>query len=225
MNKLLKLVLIFSFILIMITGCEFKEEKTLEDKMEEEIKYTENELVGIVNNFTFEKYLQEDDENKLLQDTRNLEEASNRIMVDLATENIDNSEITNFGEGINKMIDFANNYQDNEYLVELNNLFSLLPNFEAKISNDSDKIFESRLKYYTISSYIAYLVGDFELAKTQVQTLENEFLEKQKSAQYVEEHKYNMNKIYLLIKELKNGIEQDSITIVKEKYLLLIDEI
>lgn len=225
MKKILNISLVISIILFGLTGCSLKQkEYTLEDKITEEIDYMEKELVGIVNNFTLGKYT-EDGENNILDDTRKLEKASNRIMVDLAAENIDNNEITKLSDGINKMITLGENNMENEYLVELNNIFSLLPNFEAKVSSDSDEIFECRLKYFTISSYIAYSVGDIELAKSQVTSLENEFLEKQKSAQYVEEHKYNMNKIYLLIEELKKGIEQDSLALVKEKYLLLIDEI
>lgn len=225
MKKIVNVICILAFMLFVFCGCSLKdEENTLEDKITEEITYMENELVQVVNNFTLGKY-EEEESDDILNDTRKIEEASNRIMVDLATENIDNEEITKLGDGINKMITFSTDNLKNEYLVQLNNVFSLLPNFEAKVSNDSDKIFESRLKYFTISSYIAYLVGDTELSKSQVQSLENEFLEKQKSAKYVEEHKYNMNKIYLLIEELKKGIESNSDTLIKEKYLLLIDEI
>lgn len=41
----------------------------------------------------------------------------------------------------------------------------------------------------------------------------------------MEEHQYNLNKVYLLIEELKKAIETDSVELVKEKYLFLIDEI
>ena len=165
------------------------------------------------------------DFDKLMGDTRKIEEASNRMMVDLASQNIDNKEITNFSDGINKMIIEASNQDEIRYLVELNNVFSLFPNFVAKISSDSENIFERRLKYYTVSSYISFLIGDKDLSKTQIYTLEKEYLDKQKDIKYVEEHKYNINKIYLLIEELKKAIENDNSELVKEKYLLLINEI
>lgn len=241
MRKLVSFILIICLCLLILTGCSKDNNYSMEIKITEEIKYMENKLIGIVNNFALRNYdVQNNDSyentnitnsggiydtNKILQDTREIEEASNRIMVDLATENVDNGEITKLSDGINRMLLAVPIDDEREYLIELNNVFSLFPNFEAKISNDNDEIFERRLKYFTISSYIAFWVGDKELAKTQVHTLESEYLEKQKGVEYVEKHKYNLNKIYLLIEELKKAIETDSEALVKEKYLLLIDEI
>ena len=256
--KRLKIFTVIIFIcLFVFTSCTDNKENSIEDKITEEIKYMENEMIGITNKFASGNYEiiesknQENnatnynlaaneeiiineisnpetsrfDFDKLMKDTRKIEEASNRMMVDLATQNIDNGEITNFSEGINKMLTAASEQNQMSYLIELNNVFSLFPNFEAKISTDSDNIFERRLKYFTISSYISFLVGDKELAKTQIYTLESEYLNKQKDVRYVEEHEYNLNKIYLLIEELKKAIENDRGELVKEKYLLLINEI
>ena len=240
MGKIINFIFVICICLVILTGCNSDNNYSIENKITEEIKYMENSLIGIVNNFALENYYVQNDANneaygdvefvtydvdKILEDTRKIEEASNRIMVDLATENVDNKEITQLSDGISKMILTVSPDDEREYLVELNNVFSLFPNFEAKISSDSDEIFQRRVKYFTISSYIAFAVGDKNLAKTQVQTLESEYLEKQKSVEYVKEHKYNLNKIYLLIGELKKAIETDSITLVKEKYLLLINEI
>ena len=258
MRRIAILFIIICLCIVFLTGCSNKTEYTMEDKITEEIKYMENKMIRIVNNFALGNYDIKNndtnsvnnsngdttDENKsieinegivnnisklkydeILDDTRKIEEASNRIMVDLAIQNVDNEEIARLSSGINNMITAISTQDEMTYLVELNNVFSLFSNYEAKISNDGDEIFERRMKYFTLSSYISYLVGDKELAKTQVDTLEKEYLEKQKGAQYVEEHKYNLNKIYLLIQELKKAIEADSEDLVREKYLLLIDEI
>ncbi|MBR3697089.1 MAG: hypothetical protein IKM97_02290 [Clostridia bacterium] len=250
MNKKVNFIFIICLFLIVLTGCSRDKKYSIEDKVTEEIKYIENILINIVNNFATGNYevrntnlndesnegKENDIENlaieigtynteSILEDTRKIEEASNRIMVDLAIENIDNEDITKFSDGINKMLINISKEDEREYLVELNNVFALLPNFEAKISNNVNDIFERRIKYFTISSFISFSVGDKELAKSQVEKLENEYLEKQKVVEYVEEHKYNLNKIYLLIQELKKAIETDSEALVKEKYLLLIDEI
>lgn len=212
------------FILISLTACNRGEKYSIQDKITEEIKYIENGMIGIIEEISISDS-NNIDFDKLMGDTRKIEEASNRMMVDLASQNIDNKEITNFSDGINKMIIEASNQDEIRYLVELNNVFSLFPNFVAKISSDSENIFERRLKYYTVSSYISFLIGDKDLSKTQIYTLEKEYLDKQKDIKYVEEHKYNINKIYLLIEELKKAIENDNSELVKEKYLLLINEI
>ena len=212
------------FILISLTACNRGEKYSIQDKITEEIKYIENGMIGIIEEISISDS-NNIDFDKLMGDTRKIEEASNRMMVDLASQNIDNKEITSFSDGINKMIIEASNQDEIRYLVELNNVFSLFPNFVAKISSDSENIFERRLKYYTVSSYISFLIGDKDLSKTQIYTLEKEYLDKQKDIKYVEEHKYNINKIYLLIEELKKAIENDNSELVKEKYLLLINEI
>ena len=223
MKKFKSLLIILIIFLFILTGCEFEEieEDTLESKITSEIEYIEGKLISIINKLVLEEYK----DNEWEEDTRKIEEASNRILVDLASKSIDNSEITKFSDGVNNMILAVSNEDVKAYLVELNNVFSLFPNYEAKISNESDEIFERRLKYFTISTFIAFYVGDTELAKAQVDSLESEYLEKQRSVEYVEEHKYNMNKIYLLIEELKRGIEANSLDLVREKYLMLIDEI
>ena len=253
--NLILIICICSITLMFLTACNNDlNEYNLGDKITEEIKYTESKLIGIVNNFATGNYISKientEDLNKetnanisteeemntsenitrlnyenILKDTRKIEDVSNRLIVDLATENVENEEITKLSDGINNMI--SNLYSEDEktFLVELNNVFSLLPNFEAKVSNNNDEIFERRLKYFSISSYIAFYVGDKELAKTQVAALENEFVEKQKDIEYIEKHKYNLNKIYLLIEELKKAIDTDREELVREKYLLLIDEI
>ena len=261
MRRIAILFIIICFCMAILTGCSNNSKYTMEDKITEEIKYMENKMIRIVNNFTLGNYdfnnndinsvnssnsniTDENNQNdsidinenivnntsklkfdEILEDTRILEEASNRIMVDLAIKNVDNEEIARLSSGINNMITAISSQDEMIYLVELNNVFSLFSNYEAKISNDSDELFERRMKYFTISSYISYLVGDKELAKTQVDTLEKEYLEKQKGPKYAEDHKYNLNKIYLLIQEFKKAIEVDSEDLVREKYLLLIDEI
>ena len=260
MRRIAVFLIIICLCMIILTGCSDDNQYTMDDKITEEIKYMENKMIGIVNNFalgnydagkndanignnsngdiTYENNTSENIDivagvenntsklkyDEILEDTRKIEEASNRMMVDLAIQNVDNGEISRLSDGINNMLTAVSSQDEMTYLVELNNVFSLFSNYEAKISNDSDEIFERRLKYFTISSYISYLVGDKELAKTQVETLEKEYLEKQKGVEYVEEHKYNLNKIFLLIQELKKSIEADSEELVKEKYLLLIDE-
>ena len=193
MQKGLYLFLMLSLLLTTLTGCEMsKEEYTIEEKVTQEIKYMENELVGIVNKFVLNSYAEtekeegrndntevnvaldgdgENVENRandnslarnqfnyeaLQEDNRKIEKSSNRIMVDLAAANVENAEITKLSDGIGKMTIALENNDEITYLAELNNIFALFPNYEAKISNNSDDIFERRLKYFTISTYIAF---------------------------------------------------------------------
>ena len=42
---------------------------------------------------------------------------------------------------------------------------------------------------------------------------------------YAQNNEYNLNKLYILIQELKRAVEADSRELVRSKYLLLIEEI
>jgi hypothetical protein len=94
-----------------------------------------------------------------------------------------------------------------------------------KYINEGDEAFKQKLKYYTISTYIAYSGDDLDMAKAQVNELEKIYNEKMQSLEYAQNNEYNLNKIYILIQEYKQAIESDSSELIKSKYLLLIDEI
>lgn len=154
-KKLIILNLFLGAVLFILTGCENVDQYSMEDKITEEIRYMENNLIEIVEDLTVNTS-EEENSDKILQNTKKIEESTNRMMVDLATANVDNGEISKLSDGVGKMIIAVENDDKISYLAELNNIFALFPNYEAKVSNNSDEIFTRRLRYFTISTYIAF---------------------------------------------------------------------
>lgn len=228
MKKVLSIFLILIVCIFTLTGCSNQEqETTLEDKNIAELEYIEERLVEILNKLVKNEYIEDDAFNweNLLADTRKIEDVLAVTLVDLASLNIQADEISKLTNGVDNMIIAADKKDERAYIIELNNVYALIPTYMEKYAAGQDVAFKKRLKYYAISSYVAYSDNNLEMAKTQVSELDRVYSEKMQQLDYVQNNEYNMNKIYILIQELKKAIEADSSELVKSKYLLVIDEI
>lgn len=251
MKKIISIVLILSISLFVLSGCSKKDASSLEDKNFAELEYIEGQIVTILNNFAREEYRVDEkskdteineDENtedihvvipespsidwkKLLQDTKKIEKAVATTLVDLAALNIESGEIAKLSDGVNNMIIAIENQDESAFLIELNNVYSLIPTYIEKYASNSEKVFNKKIKYYTISTYIAYMDENQEMALNQVGELEKIYNEQMEDVGYVQQNEYNLNKIYILIQELKRAVEARSPELVKSKYLLLVQEI
>lgn len=249
MKKIVSIFLILSLILISLTGCSKKESSSLQDKNISELEYIEGKLVKILNEMARDEYLVEvniadnlDENNtnlatndsiitkkidweKLLKDTKKIESSIATTITDLTALNIEASEIEKLSTGVNNMIIAIEKEDINSYLISLNNVYALIPSYMEKYAGNNEKTFKKKLKYYTISAYIAYNDGNLDIAKTQASELERIYSEKMKEVGYLQNNEYNLNKLYILIQELKRAIDSDSKELVKSKYLLTIEEI
>lgn len=228
MKKLLSIFLILILCMFTLTGCSNQEEKsTLEDKNIAELEYIEGNLITILNKIVKNEYITDDvfDWERLLSDTRKIEDILAVTLVDLASLNIEASEISKLTNGIDNMIVAIDKEDQSSYMIELNNVYALIPTYMEKYSSGKESAFKKRLKYYSISAYVAYSDKNLEMAKSQINELDRIYSEKMQNVEYVQENEYNMNKIYILIQEFKKAIEADSSELVKSKYLLIINEI
>lgn len=248
MKRFLSILLVLSLILISLTGCSNQESLSLQDKNISELEYIEGKLVKILNEMARDEYLVEvgtadnveentnlvtDDSivtkkidwEKLLKDTNKIESSIATTITDLTALNIEASEIEKLSTGVNNMIIAIEKEDINSYLISLNNVYALIPSYMEKYAGNNEKTFKKKLKYYTISAYIAYNDGNLEMAKTQASELERIYSEKMKEVGYLQNNEYNLNKLYILIQELKRAIDSDSKELVKSKYLLTIEEI
>lgn len=230
MRKILKTFIILFMCLLVLTGCSVNDEATnVEEKNLAELEYLEDNIVLIMNKYIKNEYFDEENKvqkwDKILEDSRKIENGMATTMVDLAALNIDSAEIAKLSEGINRMIIAIENQDETNFIVELNNIFALIPNYLSKYLKDDELIFKKQLKYYAISTYVGFRMGDIELARSQIAEAESKYSEKMKDVNYVQNNEYNVNKIYVLIQELKGSIETGSEELVKTKYLLLVEEI
>lgn len=229
MKKISKIFLLLLICLLVLTGCSSdNQEKSIEEKNLAELEYLEDNIVLIMNKFIKDEYLDEDIQtqkwDEILNDARKIENGMATTLVDLASLNIDTTEIAKLSTGINNMIIAIENEDETNFIVELNNIYALIPNYLSKYLNDSELIFKKQLKYYAISTYVGFRMGNVELAKSQIAEAETRYSEKMKDVNYVQNNEYNVNKVYILLQELKAAVDSGSQELVRTKYLLLVDE-
>lgn len=229
MKKYLKIIGILLICLILLTGCSNVEKSSIEDKNLSELEYLEDNIILIMNKFIKDEYFDEETKtqkwNEILEDANKIENTMATTLVDLTALNIDTNEIAKLSNGVNNMIIAIENKDETKLIVELNNIYALIPNYLSKYSKDEELIFKKQLKYYTISTYVSFKFGNIDLAKGQISEAEKQYSEKIKDINYVKNNEYNANKIYILIQELKSAVDSNSAELIKNKYLLLIEEI
>lgn len=240
MKKFISIFLILSIFLCMLTGCSNEKSLSLQDKNIAELEYIEGKLLSILNKIVNKEYVvktskdadeeeisEKDDMawDKLLEDTKKIESAVATTIVDLTALNVEAGEIAKLSSGINNMIIAIDNKDESTYLIELNNVYSLVPTYMEKYAGNSETTFKKKVKYYTISTYISYIDGNLEMAKNQSTELERIYNEKMQDVEYVQNNEYNLNQIYILIQELRSAVEANNGELVKSKYLLIIGEI
>ena len=229
MKKLFRIFLVLVCCLVVLTGCSSEEQVSIEDKNLAELEYLEDNIVLIMNKFVKNEYFDQDTGTQkweeILADSRKIENGMATTLVDLAMLNIDTEEISKLSTGINNLIIAIEAQDETNLMIELNNIYVLIPNYLSKYLKDDELIFKKQLKYYAISTYVGFNMGNIDLANGQISEAETRYSEKMKDVNYVQKNEYNVNKVYVLIQELKNAVSLGSQELVKTKYLLLIDEI
>ena len=230
MRRIINIFLLLFCLIFILTGCTVNDEQLgIEEKNLAELEYIEDNIILIMNKFVQNEYFDENSEtqkwDEMLEDSKKLENAMATTLVDLAMLNIDAEEIAKLSTGINNLILAIEAQDEINLMVELNNIYALIPNYLSKYLKDEQLIFKKQLKYYAISTYVGFTMGNIELAKGQIGEAESKYSEKMKDISYVKNNEYNVNKIYVLIQELKTAIDSNSPELVKTKYLLLIEEI
>lgn len=227
--KIILVILILASLLVVLTGCSDTENYSIQDKNLAELEYIETNIISILNKYINNEYFDEDEGvqkwDDIMKDAEKIEGTLATTMTDLAVLNIEAGEISKLSTEVNSLVTAIENKDETNLIVQLNNIYALIPNYLSKYSKDSEKIFKKQLKYYAISTYVAFKMGNIDLAKSQIAEAETRYSEKMQDVNYVKNNEYNINKIYILIQELKGAVDANSLELVRTKYMLLIEEV
>ena len=228
-KKFLKYLILICFMMITLTGCSLENEegKTIEDKTNEEITYLEDEILTIINRYAKREYIVENSINwgEIAKDAEKINSSLDTIMLDLSEIKISNEDLITFRNEINNLNIAITNNNEYELLQRCNYLYSLLPTYLEKISNNQNEINIMKLKSLMISSFIQANFFDWENAKTTIVLAENKYKEMMDDVDYMKEYSYNLNKTYILVEEMKNSIELEEADLVRIKYINFIEKI
>lgn len=148
-----------------------------------------------------------------------------RTVLDLHSLNVDNQDILSFGSNLDNLIIAAKNENKIEILRVISILYSYIPKFEEKYSNDTKNIFLQYTKYYVLNSYFLVEENNWSKIRESLEVARNYF---SNIINTVSEDKNNQNKIskvYVLLNELNNSIRIQDKEVFYIKYKTLMDDL
>ena len=162
---------------------------------------------------------------KLNQDLEDIYSSWSILAIDLNKLNVDNKEILSFGQIINDVKVSIQSKNESNLLISLINLYSYIPKYISSYSDDSFEVAKKNIKYCIINTGILVKNDNWDEATKQIEIAESEYIKLMNNANYASQNSYNMNKIYILLEEVKNAISYKNQDIFFMKYQALTDEI
>lgn len=255
-KNLICIFLLITFV-FSLTGCSLQnnvENKTIEDKTNEEISYLEDEILTIANKYAKGEYdakqgegektneeenqtednKAEDDKTEepkqlnwddISKSTIKINDSLDTIILDLTEIEISNDDLVNFRNHVNNLNIAATNKDERMLLEEISILYSLLPTYEEKYSNNKNKINIMKFKSLVLASFIYTNLLDWDNAKNTIVSAENKYKEMMDDVDYMKEYSHNLNKIYILLEEFKTAVDSEQLELAKIKYIEFIENI
>ncbi len=230
MARIFKIFYIIFFILILITlsGCDIKaqENKGIEEKTSEEISFIENKILTFFSKFAKGEYEIEEGINweEIEETIIDLNNVLDTIILDFSELEISNEDIIKFRNGVNDLSIACTSNDINLVLEKFNLLYSLLPTYMEKYSENKNEINILQLKSMVVSSFYYSNLYDWENAKRTIENAENKYREMMDNVDYMKEYSYNLNKVYILLGEIKNAINIEELELTKLKYINFIEK-
>lgn len=229
LNKKLISSILVILVMISFTGCQIKSEENLsiESKITEEIDYIENKMFVFLNMYAKNEYGDEDNLNWNLikENAIELNGILDTIILDMSEVEISNEDIINFKNAINRLSIAVSNEDIETVLEEYRILYSLLPTYAQKSYENKNKLKLLELKTLVVSSYVYANNLDWENAKKTIEDAETKYKTMMDDVDYMKEYSYNLNKVYVLLSELKNAIDIEEVELIKIKYVNFIEKI
>lgn len=229
-----KYILNFCILIIMLfllTGCSGIEGQTknatVEEKASSEIEYLEDEIFTIINKYSKDEYIKDDaiDWVAVNNDAQKISKSLDTLMLDFGEAKISNEDLNKFRNEINNLLIASSGEDEQALFASSSNLYSLLPDYYGKFSNDNNKKDIMVLKSLVLKSYINSRELNWLEAKNNAQYAENKYKEMSDNLEYMKEYSYNLNKIYILIEEFKNAVDLEQVDLSKIKYINFIEKI
>ena len=220
---------IMIFIMFFLCGCELNqnESQSIEEKIKEEINYVENKILTFFSMYAKKEYGEDENLNwKLIEENMvELNGVLDTVILDMSEIKISNENIINFKDGVNRLSIGVSNKEIDVVLEEYRNLYSILPKFAEKSFQNSNEVKQINLKSLVVSSYVYSELLNWELAKETIDSAETRYKEMMDDLDYMKEFSYNLNKIFVLVSEMKNAIYLEEIELTKIKYVNFIEKI
>ena len=231
MKKITKNVLVLILLLFVFTGCSGGSEEQKKDKMNEkalsELQYIEDDIFNITNKYTKGEYIKDDelDWNAILEDEKKINEVLETIVLDLTEVNISKEDLVLLSSEFNNLLTITIEENELELLSRLQAVYSLIPQYLNQFSDNKNDIKDKELKSIVLSSYAFANNEDWEQAKITIQSAIDKYNEMMNDISYMQEKSYNLNRVYVLLGEVKNAIDIENLELLKLKYVNFVEKL
>ncbi len=165
----------------------------------------------------------EPDWTTLKTNVENLYTSWSSIVLDLYKVKVNNTDIIDFEKTLDETIVAIKNEDKAQSIDKLTILYSYLPKYLEAFS-DNDKINVTKTKYNIIEAYSLVQKNDWNATKEKLTDAENNFMTIINDIQN-NPNQLNINKTYILIKEMQNSADLRDLDLFYIKYKSIMTEI
>lgn len=240
------LIVLFSMILLLLTGCTKDEKDLIENKIKEELSYMENNIYSIASKFAkneYEENILNDDMiqnitndtgqdiqikvinfDKVKDDISKINTSLDVTMIDLSEKITDTNTILELSNNINFLTINVGSKDINQVLRDINTLEkSIIKNYNLIFENNNEKKMKS-LKADVLDCFILSIIEeDKNLSKDRINSIIENYSNEIKNQEFIENNSYLINNIYILLEEFKTAIDLENEDLIKLKYISLIE--
>ena len=183
---------------------------------------TENQDLINTTKMVTDSMLQNDrnniDWNKIKPEIELVNEAWGVILLDLYTLNVEDNTILDFSSKLDSCIIAIKNEDKNQSLVGLADMYASIPEFLKQIKADTNLQKIRRTQSYVINAYV--LAQDMTNIgiNDNIKSAIDEYSEIMSDIDYIKDKTQKTNKIYVLLNELSNSIEEQDSDLFYLKY-------
>ena len=222
-------IFIICIMLFVFSGCDFlnQEDLRIEEKTTEEIRFIENKILTFYSKYAKGEYGNVEEElnwSEIENSTIELSNVLDTIILDFSEIEISNEDIIAFRNGVNELSIACTNRDINLVMDRFNFLYSLLPQYMEKYLENKNEINILKVKTLVVSSFYYSNLYDWENAKATIELAENKYKEMMDDVDYMKEYAHNLNRVYILIGEMKKSIELEELELTKIKYINFIEK-
>ncbi len=229
MKKTIKNIVLLIFCLFILTGCSLEEENKdlMKEKTVEELQFIEDAIFNITNKYAKGEYIKDEDLDwsSILNDEKKINEVLDTIILDLAEINISPENLVLFSNELNNLLTITIAENEEELLARLQTLYALIPTFLNEFSDSKSDVKDKELNSIVLSSFSFANIGDWDSAKNTIQTAIDKYNnEMMNDVDYMQQRTYSLNKVYVLLGEVKNAIDLENLGLLKLKFVNFIEK-
>lgn len=147
------------------------------------------------------------------------------ITLDLYKQNIDNQKILDFNTDLDALTKAIKDKNKPQTLTFLAKLYSYIPTYYLGFSNDQMETNLYKVKSYVFNAYSLIEQNNINEVKKQLISAEDSMVAMVNNMGGRNQKEYNLNKAYILLKDLQNTVDKNDADIFYLKYKNLMEEL